>query len=51
MKGKMNSSKSKSGAGMKGRDMFTESRTEKKPSKPGSYGGLKNDTYIRPQPK
>lgn len=44
-------SKSKGGAGMKGRDMFTENRTEMKPNKPGSYGGTKNSTYIRPQSK
>jgi hypothetical protein len=42
-------STAKGGAGMKGRDMWNESRTEKKPAKPAGYGGLKNSTYIRPQ--
>jgi hypothetical protein len=51
MKGYKNSSKSKSGAGMKGRDMFNENRKGSKAKATGGYGGLKNDTYIRPQPK
>lgn len=37
----------------KGGDMFTQGRNESilKIKKPSGYGGLKNDTYLRPQPK
>lgn len=44
--------KAKKGAGMSGRDSFTENRNGKKEGlkKPSGYGGVKNDTYIRPQP-
>jgi len=43
----------KSGAGMKGKDMFNASRTTKKGfiPKPGKFGGTKNSTDIRPQSK
>lgn len=42
-----------SSAGMKGKDNFTEHRTAKKSAlkKPSGYGGTKNNTDIRPQPK
>jgi hypothetical protein len=46
--------KSKSGsAGMKGKDMFNASRTTKKGfiPKPSKFGGTKNSTDIRTQPK
>ena len=45
--------KSKSKAGMAGKDNFTEHRTSPKKSlpKPSKFGGTKNSTYIRPQPK
>lgn len=48
-KGKSGSSK----AGMAGKDNFTEHRTAVKSDmkKPKSYGGTKNNTDIRPQPK
>jgi hypothetical protein len=42
----------KGSAGMAGRDSFKESRTKKEGlKKPSGYGGTKNSTYIRPQPK
>ena len=43
MKPEMNSKK----------DLFTAHRDESKLNvkKPTSYGGLKNNTYLRPQPK
>lgn len=50
----MKHNKAKSGsAGMKEKDNFTEHRTAKKSdmAKPKGYGGTKNSTYIRPQPK
>jgi|TARA_R110000787_G_scaffold71266_1_gene158679 hypothetical protein len=42
-----------SSAGMKGKDMFTADRTSVKGfiPKPGKFGGTKNSTDIRPQPK
>ncbi len=37
--------------GKSGKDMFTGDRSGKtQVSKPGGYGGMKNSTYIRPQP-
>jgi hypothetical protein len=45
------STKAKKGAGMSGRDSFTENRGKKEGlKKPSNYGGTKNNTYIRPQP-
>ncbi len=43
----------KSKAGMAGKDNFTEHRSASKSpmKKPKGYGGTKNSTHIRPQPK
>lgn len=48
--GKSGGSAKNSKGGMKGRDMFTQHRKAMKCKMP-KYGGLKNDTQLRPQPK